>query len=181
MKSEKAFQTIGFETDKGWMALAWSTKGLVRVILPRSSQALALAGLPQGAIEPVPLPVGLDVDELVDKLCRYFKGEDVAFDEPLDPSLGTSFQRRVWEITRAIPRGQLRTYGSIARRAGSPNAARAVGQAMARNPWPVVVPCHRVIGHSGQLTGFGGGLALKRWMLETEGALVHLGGQASRI
>jgi methylated-DNA-[protein]-cysteine S-methyltransferase len=108
---------------------------------------------------------------LIEKLQRYFNGEPIDFDEPLDPSIGTEFQRRVWSITRAIPRGWTRTYGEIAREAGSPRAARAVGQSMARNPWPVIVPCHRVVGSDGSLTGFGGGLKMKRGMLEMEGGL----------
>jgi methylated-DNA-[protein]-cysteine S-methyltransferase len=94
----------------------------------------------------------------------------MTFDEPLDSSIGTEFQRRVWAITRAIPRGQTRSYGQIASEAGT-CAARAVGQTMARNPWPIVVPCHRVVGSSGSLTGFAGGLAMKRQMLEIEGAI----------
>jgi methylated-DNA-[protein]-cysteine S-methyltransferase len=121
---------------------------------------------------PVPLPpAGLDLAALSGKLRRYFSGEEVTFDEPLDPTVGTGFQQRVWAITRAIPRGQTRTYGEIARKAGSPGAARAVGQAMATNPWPPIVPCHRVVGHAGQLTGFGGGLEMKRRMLVMEGAI----------
>jgi methylated-DNA-[protein]-cysteine S-methyltransferase len=112
------------------------------------------------------------VPALTDKLERYFEGEPVVFDEPLDPTTGTDFQREVWALTKAIPRGQTRTYGQIAREAGSPGAARAVGQSMARNPWPVIVPCHRVVGHDGRLTGFGGGLDMKRRMLVMEGAIL---------
>ena len=78
----------------------------------------------------------------------------------------------MWNLTRGIPRGQTRTYGELARMAGSPGAARAVGQAMARNPWPIIVPCHRVLGSDGALTGFGGGVDMKRRMLQMEGALV---------
>ncbi|MFC2036512.1 methylated-DNA--[protein]-cysteine S-methyltransferase [Chloroflexota bacterium] len=85
--------------------------------------------------------------------------------------MGTDFQRTVWAITRATPRGQTRTYGAIAREAGSPGAGRAVDQCMARNPWPVLVPCHRVLGHGGQLTGFGGGMDMKRQILLMEGAM----------
>jgi methylated-DNA-[protein]-cysteine S-methyltransferase len=114
----------------------------------------------------------LSVTALADKLRSYFDGEPVGFDEPLDPAIGTGFQRQVWAITRSIPRGQTLAYGEIARRAGSgAGAARAVGQAMAHNPWPPIVPCHRVVGSAGQLTGFGGGLDLKRRMLEMEQAI----------
>ena len=103
------------------------------------------------------------------------------FDERLDGTIGTEFQRRVWAITRAIPRGQTRTYSQIARQAGSPGAARAVGQSMARNPWPIGVPCHRVLGSDGSLTGFGGGRDMKRRMLEMEGARLELPGLGPRV
>jgi len=158
-----------FETAAGWVGIAWSGEGLVAVTLPEPDEAAALRRLPKPA-DPAPQPPpGLDVAGLVDKLRAYFRGEDVHFPEPLDPSLGTGFQRQVWALTRAIPRGQTRTYGQLARLAGHGGSARAVGQAMAHNPWPVIVPCHRVVGHDGRLTGFGGGLALKQHMLEMEG------------
>jgi len=159
------------ETAAGWVGIAWSEEGLVAVTLPEPDEAAALRRLPVPA-EPAPLPPpGLDVADLAAKLRRYFLGEDVDFQEPLDSSLGTEFQRQVWALTRAIPRGQTRTYGHLARLAGHAGSARAVGQAMARNPWPVIVPCHRVVGHDGRLTGFGGGLALKHHMLEMEAGL----------
>jgi O-6-methylguanine DNA methyltransferase len=111
------------------------------------------------------------LSDVQDKLRRFYDGQPVTFDEPLDMSRATDFQRRVWEATRRIPRGQTRTYTEIARQVGSPRAARAVGQAMAGNPWPPIVPCHRVVGHGGRLTGFGGGLDMKRRLLEMEGAI----------
>jgi methylated-DNA-[protein]-cysteine S-methyltransferase len=162
--------TTACQTALGWVGIAWSARGLLRLTLPQPAEDEALAQLPAGSssvAEPAPR---LDIDALADKLRRYFEGQEVIFDEPLDPSVGTDFQKRVWAITRAIPRGKTRTYGDIAREAGSPGAARAVGQAMAGNPWPVVVPCHRVVGHDGRLTGFGGGLDMKQHMLTMEGA-----------
>ena len=156
------------QTALGWVGVAWSAEGLVTVTLPRSTEAEALEPLPIAtSVSPAEAP-GLDVADLLEKLRRYYGGEQVAFEELLDPSIGTDFQKRVWGITRSIPRGQARTYGSVAREAGSPGSARAVGQAMARNPWPPIVPCHRVVGHDGRLTGFGGGLEMKRQMLEFE-------------
>lgn len=165
------------QTALGWVGIAWSERGLVALTLPQLTEAGALSLLPvRGDAVPEESP-GLDVAALADKLRRYFEGNAVVFDEPLDPTIGTDFQRQVWAITRAIPRGQTRTYGQVAREAGSPGAARAVGQAMACNPWPIVVPCHRVLGHDGRLTGFGGGLDMKRQMLVMEGAaLSGLGG-----
>jgi methylated-DNA-[protein]-cysteine S-methyltransferase len=156
-------------TEYGWVGLAWSEFGLVAVTLPKQAEFEALRRLPE--VTPGDAqPANLDVQALIDNLQLYFQGQDVVLDEPLDPAIGTPFQQRVWTITRAIPRGQTRTYGSIAREAGSPRSAQAVGQAMARNPRPIIVPCHRVVGSDGTLTGFGGGLEMKRRMLAMEGA-----------
>jgi len=156
----------------GWLGIAWSERGLVAVTLPQPTETAALNKLPTGS-DPVPLaPPGLDILNLTDRLCRYFQGEVEILDEPLDPAIGTSFQRRVWAICRAIPRGETRTYAELAHEAGSPRAARAVGQAMARNPWPVIVPCHRVLGSDQRLTGYGGGLEMKRQLLVMEGAML---------
>ena len=165
----KSIGTTLVETAFGWVGLAWSEQGLVGTTLPKATEAEAASRLPVTSDEE-PAPVaGLDVVELADKMRRYFEGEAVAFEEPLDRSIGTEFQQQVWAITREIPRGQTRTYGQVARLAGRPvGAARAVGQAMARNPWPVVVPCHRVVGHDGRLTGFGGGTTMKQEMLTKE-------------
>jgi methylated-DNA-[protein]-cysteine S-methyltransferase len=150
------------------VGIAWSEQGLVALTLPKPTEAEALDQLPASS-GPAP-GTGLDVGVLADKLRRYFEGQVVAFDEPLDPTIGTEFQRRVWAVTRSIPSGETRTYGQVARDAGSAAAARAVGQSMARNPWPILVPCHRVLGSDGSLTGFGGGVDMKRRMLEMEGA-----------
>jgi methylated-DNA-[protein]-cysteine S-methyltransferase len=109
------------------------------------------------------------------QLTEYFAGRRTMFDLPLDPS-GTEFQRRVWDALRTIPYGATTSYGAIARRLGDPHATRAVGAANGQNPIPIVVPCHRVVGAKGELTGFGGGLDRKRWLLEHEGALMRLGG-----
>jgi len=159
-------------TARGWLGIAWSERGLVEVTLPQPTEAAALGRLPSSGDPAPPAPPGLDPVTLANRLRRYFDGEVVIFDEPLDPAIGTPFQKRVWAICRAIPRGETRTYGEMAHEAGSPRAARAVGQAMARNPWPVIVPCHRVIGSSHNLTGYGGGLEMKRQMLVMEGAML---------
>jgi O-6-methylguanine DNA methyltransferase len=82
--------------------------------------------------------------------------------------VGTLFQRQVWQELRRLPRGQTTTYGALARRIGRPRSARGVGQAMARNSFPPIVPCHRVVGSDGALVGFGGGLSMKQAMLQME-------------
>lgn len=103
------------------------------------------------------------------QLEEYFDGARRVFDLPLAPR-GTEFERRVWQEVAAIPYGETRSYAEIARAAGRPDACRAVGRANGRNPIPLVIPCHRVIGSDGSLTGFGGGLPLKRFLLALEGA-----------
>jgi methylated-DNA-[protein]-cysteine S-methyltransferase len=102
-----------------------------------------------------------------EQLDAYFAGELRAFDLSLRME-GTEFQRRVWNALRDIPYGATESYGQIAARIGSPGAARAVGLANGRNPIGIIVPCHRVIGASGALTGYGGGLHRKRWLLAHE-------------
>ena len=107
----------------------------------------------------------------VDRLDEYFGGQLDALDAlAVDPA-GTAFQRAVWTALRAIPAGRTASYGDVARRIGAPAAVRAVGAANGANPIALVVPCHRVIGSDGSLTGYGGGLDRKRWLLAHEGAL----------
>jgi methylated-DNA-[protein]-cysteine S-methyltransferase len=102
-----------------------------------------------------------------EQLSAYFAGESRSFDLRLD-SRGTEFQRRVWDALRAVPFGETVSYAELARRIGAPRAVRAVGAAVGRNPISIVVPCHRIIGSDGDLTGYAGGLASKRWLLEHE-------------
>ncbi|HEY0557635.1 MAG TPA: methylated-DNA--[protein]-cysteine S-methyltransferase [Thermoanaerobaculia bacterium] len=102
------------------------------------------------------------------QLAEYFAGDRQDFDLALAPA-GTPFELAVWEALRRIPFGETRSYGEIAQEIGRPGAARAVGRANGANPIPIVVPCHRVIGSDGSLTGFGGGLAAKSRLLEIEG------------
>jgi methylated-DNA-[protein]-cysteine S-methyltransferase len=104
------------------------------------------------------------------QLGEYFAGTRRAFDLPLAPR-GTAFQRAVWRALATIPYGETISYRALAERIGQPSAMRAVGAANGRNPLPIVVPCHRVIGADGSLTGFGGGLPTKRFLLQLEGAL----------
>jgi methylated-DNA-[protein]-cysteine S-methyltransferase len=101
------------------------------------------------------------------QLGQYFAGERAVFDLPLRRQ-GTDFRREVWEALRLIPLGQTRSYGELAASIGRPGAARAVGLANGRNPFAIVVPCHRLIGSNGSLVGYGGGLERKRWLLAHE-------------
>ncbi len=101
------------------------------------------------------------------QLQEYFAGDRVEFDVPLAPR-GTEFQLSAWQALRTIPYGETVSYGEQARRLGDRNLARAVGAANGRNPLPIVVPCHRVVGANGHLTGFGGGIECKAWLLDHE-------------
>jgi methylated-DNA-[protein]-cysteine S-methyltransferase len=109
-------------------------------------------------------------EEAVAQINAYFRGERRDFDLPLSPA-GTEFQRSVWNALCRIPYGRTISYGELAKRLGKPTASRAVGAANGRNPLPIVVPCHRVIGSNGRLTGYYGGTHLKEFLLKLEGAL----------
>lgn len=103
------------------------------------------------------------------QLMEYFAGARRDFDLPVAP-VGTDFQHRIWKVLQRIPFGETRSYGAVAKSAGNPSASRAVGAACRSNPLPIVIPCHRVVGMNGRLTGFGGGLDRKAWLLNHEGS-----------
>jgi methylated-DNA-[protein]-cysteine S-methyltransferase len=146
----------------GVLQLVASDAGLVAVLWPEDSpRRVRLDEAREDASHPV-------LRKAIAQLEEYFAGERKEFDLPLDVR-GTTFQKQVWEQLLAIPYGKTRSYGEIATRLGKPTASRAVGAANGRNPLSIVVPCHRVIGMSGALTGFAGGLEVKRVLLELEG------------
>ncbi len=109
--------------------------------------------------------------KIIRQLDDYFSGKSTSFSLEMSPS-GTDFQKRVWKELSKIPFGETIHYGLLAERIGNPNASRAVGMANGKNPIPVIVPCHRVIGKDGSLTGFGGGLDIKKQLLQLEGVIV---------
>jgi methylated-DNA-[protein]-cysteine S-methyltransferase len=111
--------------------------------------------------------------EVIRQLQAYFRGELKEFDLPLEME-GTEFQLRVWNALRTIPYGETVTYAQLAERIGNPKAVRAVGLANGSNPIPIIIPCHRVIGSDGSLTGFGGGLSTKKMLLELENKQLSL-------
>ena len=114
------------------------------------------------------------LEAAADQLSEYFNHQRTEFEVPLDPT-GTDFQRSVWNQLSQIPFGETASYRQIAERINNPAAVRAVGLANGANPISIIVPCHRVIGADGSLTGFGGGLDIKRKLLEFEGALLAIG------
>jgi methylated-DNA-[protein]-cysteine S-methyltransferase len=109
-------------------------------------------------------------NEAAAQLGAYFRGERKDFDLQLNPR-GTDYQKRVWNLLREIPCGRTTTYGELAAKVGNPRASRSVGAANGKNPLPIVIPCHRVIGSNGKLTGYAGGLEAKKMLLELEGGL----------
>lgn len=115
------------------------------------------------------------LDQCADEVQSYFRGQCHEFKTPRSAAWGTPFQRIVWEALVAIPCGSTTTYGALAAQLQKPLAVRAVGAAVGRNPWSIVVPCHRVLGANGGLTGYAGGLSRKHSLLSREGALIPPG------
>jgi len=149
----------------GSLRVTATPKGIRRIEL-FEAESRRLGRDPQGT--------GGAAGEILKQACaelgRYFSGEEVVFQTPIDlESSSTPFQMRVWKALFEIPRGEFRTYGELAVEAGSPRAARAVGQAVGKNPVPVIYPCHRVIAGNGSLGGFSCGVSLKVLLLELEG------------
>ncbi|MDQ7907049.1 methylated-DNA--[protein]-cysteine S-methyltransferase [Phytohabitans sp. ZYX-F-186] len=127
-----------------------------------------VCGVHFGAVEDAGEASDSRLDTAVDELRAYFAGELTDFTVPLSVRRGSEFERAVWHQMTLIPYGEMRTYGEIAAAVGDPGGARAVGVACNRNPIPIIVPCHRIVGAGGKLVGFGGGLPRKRFLLELE-------------
>jgi methylated-DNA-[protein]-cysteine S-methyltransferase len=151
-----------YDSPVGTLTLVGSDEGLRAVIWPDGR--LDRVGLAGENLTPGDAPV---LDATAGQLDEYFAGTRTTFDLPLDLQ-GTPFQLAAWQALAAIPYGETRTYGQQADRIGRPTAVRAIGAANGRNPVSIVLPCHRVIGSNGSLTGFGGGLEVKAALLELE-------------
>jgi len=154
------------KTNFGWIGVSCSAKGITGVVLPQKTKRGVISRLP-GPGESKSVDRTNYLSGCVSRIRMYFEGKNVEFPDKLDYSRATGLQRKVWEETRRIPYGHTGTYGQIARKV-SCRSPRAVGQALKKNPFPVIVPCHRVIGSSGRLVGFAGGLKLKEHMLKIE-------------
>ena len=148
------------ETPIGTLLIAGDVEAIHEIYFPKNGKARApQPDWTESARGPV--------SNAIRQLKEYFAGKRTDFDLPLAPN-GTEFQRTVWQRLQEIPYGETISYGELAKRVGNPKASRAVGAANGANPISIVVPCHRVIGSSGKLVGYGGGLPLKRRLLEME-------------
>jgi methylated-DNA-[protein]-cysteine S-methyltransferase len=154
----------------GGLLLAATRRGLVRVGLPEQGQDELLKDL-AARISPRVLESPAQLDDARRELDLYFEGRLTEFDLPLDWRLSHDFRRRVLRAINRIPYGQTRSYTQVAASAGNERAVRAAGSACGSNPIPIVVPCHRVLRTGGALGGYGGGLPMKRALLELEGAV----------
>jgi methylated-DNA-[protein]-cysteine S-methyltransferase len=152
------------DTPMGAILLTFTGNGLAAL-------DFAQEGCKSPAGSPPPANLAPLIESVKKELAKYFSGQLVDFNAlPLDLQ-GTPFQQKVWRELRRIPRGRTVSYKELARRAGSPQAYRAAGQANGRNPVPIIVPCHRVISADGSLGGYSSGLDKKRWLLQHEGAM----------
>jgi methylated-DNA-[protein]-cysteine S-methyltransferase len=156
-----------FNSPIGRIGIAASEKGICQVAFNASEQTFRSRLQKSRGEEAERQPKRFQ--RVITELKRYLNGKPVRFHARLDFGHATDFQKRVWLATLKIPRGRTKTYSAIARAIGKPKAFRAVGQALGKNPIPIIVPCHRVIGKSGRLVGFGGGIQLKKRLLELEG------------
>ena len=157
-----------FNTAAGWVGVVGSKAGLRRITLPQPSAAKVRELLDIDKRDD-DLINSLYAD-LTNRLQAYYRGHRVGFNDNLDTAVGTALQRSVWGAARLIPYGETRSYGWVARQIGRPKASRAVGQALGRNPLPVIIPCHRVVAGNGGLGGFSDGVEMKRYLLSLEGS-----------
>lgn len=155
--------TMTMRSPIGTLCLSAEDDQLVGLYLPDRPAPAAPAG---------PAPRGGVLARTAAQLAEYFAGDRRDFDLPLAPR-GTAFQLEVWHELARIPFGTTCSYGDLARAVGRPSASRAVGAANGKNPISIVLPCHRVIGSTGELTGYGGGLPMKRWLLDHERASIQ--------
>jgi methylated-DNA-[protein]-cysteine S-methyltransferase len=163
MKFDTSIVKARYDSPLGPMIVAATARGLAGVWFEGQRHLPDHSNWPVQADHPV-------LRQAQVQLAEYFAGHRSSFDLPLDLQGGTAFQRSVWDALLAIPRGGTTSYGTLSRSIGQPAAMRAVGAAVGRNPLSIVVPCHRVVGADGSLTGYAGGLERKTALLRLEGA-----------
>jgi methylated-DNA-[protein]-cysteine S-methyltransferase len=164
MKFHASTVQARYDSPLGPMIVAATDSGLAGLWFEGQRHLPDHSGWPHAPRHPV-------LVEAVAQLADYFAGKRTQFDLPLDLQGGTAFQQSVWQALLAIPPGGTTSYGDLSQRVGRPAAVRAVGAAIGRNPLSIVVPCHRVLGRDGSLTGYAGGLERKSALLALEGAI----------
>lgn len=165
MKFDPSIAQARYASPLGPMVVAATARGLAGVWFEGQRHLPDTSPWPLAPDHPV-------LRQAISQLDEYFAGKRSAFDMPLDLQGGTAFQQSVWQALLAIPPGATTSYGDLSGRIGKPAAVRAVGAAVGRNPVSIVVPCHRVLGADGSLTGYAGGLERKSALLQLEGALI---------
>jgi methylated-DNA-[protein]-cysteine S-methyltransferase len=171
MKFDPSIVQTRVASPLGNIVIAATAKGLAGLWFAENQRYLpaatcGLAAWPENASHPI-------LKQASQQLGEYFFGQRRQFDLPLNLNCGTAFQQLVWQALLGIAPGEVISYGEVSRRIGNPTAVRAVGGAVGRNPVSIIVPCHRVMGTSGALTGYGGGLERKTALLRLEGALAE--------
>ena len=157
---------VTFKTSIGWLGILYSPRGIKKIMLSQKAKSdiLRQAGEPYDLVEQ-----NHHLEGLIKRLENYLNGDVVTFSDNLDIAGATKFQQKVWNVTRSIPYGETRSYAWVSEKLGyNKRATRAVGQALGRNPVPIIIPCHRVIGSSGSLVGFSMGLGLKEHLINLE-------------
>lgn len=165
MKFDTSIVQARYESPLGAMIVAATERGLAGVWFEGQRHLPDTSGWPLQPGHPL-------LRKAIVQLGEYFAGKRSQFELPLDLQGGTAFQQSVWQALLAIPAGGTTSYGLLSQRIGKPAAVRAVGAAVGRNPMSIVVPCHRVLGGDGSLTGYAGGLERKSALLQLEGALI---------
>jgi methylated-DNA-[protein]-cysteine S-methyltransferase len=157
---------VSFKTAAGWVGLRGTYRGISRMTLPRKSREQAIKDL---GLEPDQAVYSVEYFKFsMEQIMAYFNGYKIDFLANVDLSQASPFERSVWEATRKIPYGETRNYLWVAQQIKKPEAPRAVGQALGKNPLPIIIPCHRVLTSDGKLGGYRGGLEMKRFLLNLE-------------
>lgn len=170
MNFDTAVVQTRYQSPLGSIIIAATAKGLAGLWFDDQRH------LPRELVGPAVWPSDPDhlvLKEVISQLTEYFSGQRSSFDVPLDLAYGTAFQQSVWQALLKIPQGGTASYGEVSQRIGKPAAVRAVGAAVGRNPVSIIVPCHRVMGAGGKLTGYAGGLERKSALLKLEGVALE--------
>jgi methylated-DNA-[protein]-cysteine S-methyltransferase len=170
-----------YKTESGFGGVVASDEGLVKVFLPAKGCSLEMESLIAGSY-PLATAENPITRKAADLLRKYFSGEPTVFDLPVDLKSCTAFRQTVYEAVAQIPYGNVKSYAEVAAVVARPKAYRGIGSAMAKNPLPIIIPCHRVVGSTGEMTGYSapGGVEMKKSLLRMEGVSLEKLGKGSK-